>query len=65
MLLTACVLTRGFKVDELATFDIEYLFLNIRGTSVGGDVELVITCPDDGETKVDVQVFLDEIQVRV
>jgi len=62
--ITACVLTRGFKVDELATFDIEYLFLNIRGTSVGGDVELVITCPDDGETKVDVQVFLDEIQVQ-
>ncbi len=62
--ISACVQTRGFKVDELATFDIEYIFLNIRGTSVGGDVELVITCPDDGETKVDVQVFLDEIQVE-
>ncbi len=62
--ISACVQTRGFKVDELATFDIEYIFLNIRGTSVGGDVELVITCPDDGETKVEVQVFLDEIQVE-
>ena len=60
----ACVQTRGFKVDELATFDIEYLFLNIRGSSVGGDVELLITCPDDGETQVEVQVFLDEIKVQ-
>ena len=62
--ITACVQTRGFKVDDLATFDLEYLFLNIRGSSVGGDVELLITCPDDGETQVDVQVFLDEIKVQ-
>jgi len=60
----ACVQTRGFKVEELATFDIEYLFLNIRGSSVGGDVELLVTCPDDGETQVEVQVFLDEIKVQ-
>jgi hypothetical protein len=59
----ACVQTRGFKIDELATFDVEYLFLNIRGSSVGSDVELLVTCPDDGETQVEVQVFLDEIKV--
>ena len=59
----ACVITRGFKLDELATFDIEYLFLNIRGKSVGEDVQLVVTCPDDGVTKVDVTVFLDEVNV--
>ena len=41
------VLQRGVKVDELATFDIEYLFLNIR-ESVGEQVEVLITCPDDG-----------------
>lgn len=45
--IAACVQTRGFKIDELATFDIEYLFLNIRGSSVGGDVEVIVTCPDD------------------
>ena len=59
----ACVLTRGFKVDELATFDIEYIFLNIRGRSVGEDVEVIITCPDDGATKVNHTIFLDEIKV--
>ena len=50
--ISGCILTRGVKVEELSTFDIEYLFLNIRGKSVGEDVEVMITCPDDGETKV-------------
>lgn len=59
----ACVLTRGFKVDTLSTFDVEYIFLNIRGRSVGEDVDVIITCPDDGETKVDYTIFLDDIQV--
>ena len=34
-----CIMTKGIKVDQLSTFDIEYLFLNIRGKSVGEDVE--------------------------
>lgn len=63
--ISACVLTRGFKVDDLATFDIEYLFLNIRGQSVGGDVEVIITCPDDGTTTVPMTIYLDQIQVIV
>ena len=61
--IAACVQTRGFKVDELATFDIEYLFLNIRGSSVGGDVEVVVTCPDDEVTRVPVTIYLDDIAV--
>ena len=59
----ACVLTRGFKVDELSTFDVEYIFLNIRGRSVGEDVQVIITCPDDGVTKVDYTIYLDDIEV--
>ena len=46
----ACVLTRGVKIETLPTFDIEYLFLNIRGKSVGEEIEVNIICPDDGET---------------
>ena len=61
----ACVLTRGFKIDDIATFDIEYIFLNIRGRSVGEDVEVIVTCPDDGKTRVNVTLFLDEIQVII
>lgn len=62
--LTACITTRGVKVEQLATFDIEYLFLNIRGKSVGEDVEILITCPDDNKTKVPVSISLDEIKVK-
>jgi len=58
-----CIQSRGIKVENLPTFDIEYLFLNIRGKSVGEAVDLIITCPDDGETKVPVKVFIDEINV--
>ena len=59
-----CILTRGVKVDEFATFDIEYVFLNIRGKSVGEDVEVLVTCPDDGETQVPTVINLDEIKVH-
>lgn len=60
-----CIITRGIKVDSLATFDIEYLFLNIRGKSVGETAEVLITCPDDGETQVPITINLDDIKVEV
>jgi|TARA_A100001391_G_scaffold203619_1_gene196507 uncharacterized lipoprotein YehR (DUF1307 family) len=62
--LNACILTRGVKIDSLPTFDIEYLFLNVRAKSVGEVVDLVVTCEDDGETKVDISVNLDDIKVE-
>jgi len=61
--LKACIQTRGIKVENLPTFDIEYLFLNIRGKSVGEAVDLIVTCPDDGETTVPVKIYIDEIGV--
>jgi hypothetical protein len=60
-----CILTKGIKVEQLATFDIEYLFLNIRGKSVGETVDVLITCPDDGTTQVPVSINLDDIQISV
>jgi hypothetical protein len=63
--ISSCILTRGVKVDQLSTFDIEYLFLNIRGKSVGEDVEVLITCPDDNVTQVPTLINLDEIQVQI
>ena len=62
--LKSCILTKGVKIDDLPTFDIEYLFLNIRSRSIGESVDLVITCPDDGETKVNKQIYIDEIEVK-
>ena len=52
------------EVEKLATFDIEYVFLQIRTKSVGESVEVNVTCPDDGETTVPVSIPLDEIKVQ-
>ena len=62
--LKSCVLTKGIKVENLPTFDIEFLFLNIRGKSVGEELEVNIICPDDEETQVTVDISLDDIQVQ-
>jgi hypothetical protein len=59
-----CIQTKGIKVETLPTFDIEFLFLNIRGKSVGEDIEVNIICPDDGETYVPVTINIDEIKVQ-
>ena len=59
-----CILTKNVKIDELPTFDIEYLFLNIRSRSIGESIELIVTCPDDGETKVQTKIYIDEIEVK-
>ena len=62
--LKSCVLTKGIKVESLPTFDIEYLFLNIRGKSVGEEIEVNIICPDDEETQVSVKIDLESIKVQ-
>ena len=59
-----CIQTKGIKVETLPTFDIEFLFLNIRGKSVGENIELNIICPDDETTEVPVTIDLDEIRVQ-
>ncbi|MEC8552171.1 MAG: baseplate protein, partial [Pseudomonadota bacterium] len=61
--LKKCILTRNVKVDELPTFDIEYLFLNIRAKSIGEDIKMTVTCPDDKVTQVPVTIYVDEIEV--
>ena len=62
--LKACIQTRGVKVEQLPTFDIEYLFLNIRGKSVGEEIEVNLICPDDGETTVPVTINIDDIEIK-
>ena len=62
--ITHCILTKGIKVEKLSTFDIEFLFLNIRGKSVGEDIEVMVTCPDDGKTQVPALINIDTIKVQ-
>ena len=61
--LKSCIKTK-IKVEALPTFDIEYLFLNIRGKSVGEEVEVTVTCPDDNKTEVEISIPIDEIQIE-
>ena len=63
-ILKKCILTKGIDIDNLPTFDIEYVFLNIRAKSIGEDIKMNVTCPDDGETKVPVTIYVDEIKVQ-
>ena len=62
--LSKCIMTKGTKVEKLSTFDIEYLFLNIRGKSVGEHIEVMVTCPDDGKTQVPMSINIDDIKVQ-
>ena len=59
-----CIQAKNIKVDTLPTFDIEYLFLNIRAKSVGEEIEVNLIAPDDGETSVPVIINVDEIKVQ-
>ena len=63
-ILSSCIVTRGVKIEKLATFDIEYLFLNVRSKSVGETISLNLICPDDEKTSVEVSIDLDSIKVK-
>tara|TARA_S200000501_G_scaffold336570_1_gene342057 strand:+ start:88 stop:813 length:726 start_codon:yes stop_codon:yes gene_type:complete len=63
-ILNNCILTKTIKIEKLSTFDIEYLFLNVRSKSVGETVEVNVTCPDDGETQVQMEIDIDSIKVQ-
>ena len=58
-----CILSKGIKIESLPTFDIEYLFLNIRGKSVGEEIEVNVICPDDEDITVPVTISVDDIKV--
>ena len=58
-----CIQSRGVKIDKLPTFDIEFLFLNIRGKSVGEEIEVNLIAPDDEVTSVPVTINIDDIKI--
>ena len=49
--------------EDLPTFDMEYIFLKIRGKSVGDKVELNLLCPDDEKTRVPTEIDLSVINI--
>ena len=60
--LKSCVISR-IKVDQLPSFDLEYLFLKIRGAAIGEVIEMTVTCTDDGETSATATINIDEVEV--
>ena len=63
-ILDSCIMTRGVKIESLATFDIEYIFLNVRSKSVGETIKVNIVCPDDEKTSVEIPIDLDSIKIK-
>ena len=59
----ACLITK-IDMATLALFDIEYLFLQIRARSISEEIEMRVTCGDDGETTVDVKFMVDDVKVN-
>ena len=59
----ACLITK-VDMSTLALFDIEYLFLQIRARSISEEIEMRVTCADDGETTVDVKFMVDDVKVN-
>tara|TARA_B100000927_G_scaffold289593_1_gene286533 strand:- start:326 stop:1039 length:714 start_codon:yes stop_codon:yes gene_type:complete len=62
-LIKSCVLSR-IKLENLATFDLEYIFLNIRAVSVGEIIEMNVTCQDDNQTQVKYNLNLTDVKVH-
>ena len=61
-LLKACIQSR-VKLEDLAMFDLEYIFLQIRAVSVGEIVQMNVTCKDDEKTQVKYNLNLSEVEV--
>ena len=61
-LLKNCVISR-IKVDQLPSFDLEYLFLKIRAASIGELITLTVTCLDDSETKVEAAINIENVEI--
>ena len=61
-LIKNCVITR-LKVETLPSFDLEYLFLKIRGASIGENITLTVTCQDDNETTVEANININDVEI--
>ena len=63
-IVSACTFGK-LNVDDLPTFDLEYVFLQIRAKSVGEIAKLKVLCPDDKKTYVDIELDLSKVEVQV
>ena len=62
--LNNCIITKNIVLDDMALFDIEYIFLQVRAKSISEEIEMKVTCPDDGETEINVSFLVDDVKVH-
>ena len=62
-ILSNCILTPKVKIEDMALFDIEYIFLQVRARSISEEIEMKVRCPDDGETEVNISFMVDDVKV--
>ena len=62
-ILSNCINSK-VNIDDMALFDIEYIFLQVRARSISEEIEMKVTCADDGETTVDVKFMVDDVKVN-
>ena len=63
-IISDCVLD-DVEPYKMPIFDVEFIFLRIRGKSVGEKVTLNLLCPDDEKTRVDVEIDLEEVGIQM
>lgn len=63
-ILKSCIITKGVKIEQLAMFDVEYIFLRIRSKSVGEKIQLKFTSKDDGQTPIEYELDLETVEVQ-
>ena len=57
----SCTISK-VDVTKLPVYDFEYLWLNIRGKSVGEQIDLKLKCPDDEKQTVDYSLKIDDVK---
>ena len=62
--LNNCIITKNIVLEDMALFDIEYIFLQVRARSISEEIEMKVTCPDDGETEINVSFLVDDVKVH-
>ena len=61
--LNNCIISK-INLDDMALFDIEFIFLQVRARSISEEIEMKVTCPDDGETEINVSFMVDDVKVH-
>ena len=61
-ILSNCINSK-VNIDDMALFDIEYIFLQVRARSISEEIEMKVRCPDDGETEVNISFMVDDVKV--